>query len=472
MENIFEKLQSKRKEEIDFERENLKNIIKNFGKKKQLLEDKNTLLTEEMEASSANLLKVNNEIENINKSDIKDVIQNILDQIGSNKQNISKHQELFLKETQNINSMNELKNKEINDFENEKDTIKKLLEKKKESKYFIIEKINELIKSKEKLEKNLDNIITKIKELKNEMKLKIFDNVARRQNIIQEYINNQEIKKKIDKNKEKMFLMVEEKENELKNFRTVKNSQRDDILNTYNDKLIQGVPNIMEEMANIEETLRIFDLETEKELYFLKNKIKSLHKKILNNDKFLQTKMEIQNDIIYKNTNHKQIQDLEKNKLKIEEKVKELNIDITFLEKEYDSEISQILNTKNQEDNKFLDLKDNKEKEIIENELLLANYVKQQKVNINNEKKKNSILEIELTNIKDNYYNSLRKLEVNKDDILKFQRTYESKIRNNNDIKKKDNQQYLTKQKNIENRILYLEKQHFELTIKENEMRK
>jgi hypothetical protein len=472
MSNIFDTLQSKRREELQYEKLNYHNIINIYEKTIKKLEEKNEFSTQEKDNSNTNLLKINQDIDNIKNSNINDTIQNILEEIDVKRQNIFKYQESTIDETQKTNLKNERIGKIINEMESEKENVKKNLQKKKESKYFILEKNKELIKQKDKLDKHLEEIDKNIKELNIKTKTKIFDNVTRRYNILQEYVNNQDLKKNIDKTKIEMTNQIKDKEGILQNFRSVKDLEKEDILNQYNNKLAEGVPNILEEMESMEEKLKIFDLETEKELYFLKNNIKSLVKKLQNIDKYMEKKIEaVQQNLVGKDNNYNKIKDLKQNKTKIEGEIKDLNIDITFLEKEYESEMDLIFNTIKHTEQTFLTTKDTKENEIIENKLLLAEIIKNNKLSVDNRQKEIGDLEIKLTNIKDEYYNSIRKLELNKETILSFLYNFETKIQENNDIIVKHQEEHLIKKKNLEDRILYLEKQNIILTLNENEMR-
>ena len=470
MENILYSLKSKRKEELEYEKLNYYNIIKIFNNKRNKIEKKNEFLTVEKEKYIDNLLKINQDIDTIQNSNINNTIQSILDEIGVNKQNISKYKESNIDETNKINLKNEKNCENINKMVNDKENIINDLREKKESKAFINERKNELIKRKDKLNIHLENIKENIKELNIKNKDRIFSNLTRRYNLIQEYLNNQNFKKNIDKSKIEMAINIKKEEEKLQNFRNIKDLEKEAILNKYNDKLAEGVPNILEEMEAIDETLKIFDLEKEQELYFLKNNIKSLQKKLRNIDKYMTYKIELEQEKNNDN-NYKEIQRLKANKLQIEDKIKNINIDITFLEKEYDTELELIFNTINEIETTFITDKENKETEIIETNLLLSDFITNNKLNIDNLQKEINELEFKITNIKDEYYNSIRKLQINKENIVNFLDSYETKIMENNAIIVKDKADHLIKKKNLEDRILYLEQNNIILTLKENEMK-
>jgi hypothetical protein len=470
MENILYSLKSKRKEELEYEKLNYYNIIKIFNNKRNKIEKKNEFLTVEKEKYIDNLLKINQDIDTIQNSNINNTIQSILDEIGFNKQNISKYKESNIDETNKINLKNEKICENINKMVNDKENIINDLREKKESKDFINERKNELIKRKDKLNIHLENIKENIKELNIKNKDRIFSNLTRRYNLIQEYLNNQNLKKNIDKSKIEMAINIKKEEEKLQNFRNIKDLEKEAILNKYNDKLAEGVPNILEEMEAIDETLKIFDLEKEQELYFLKNNIKSLQKKLRNIDKYMTYKIELEQEKNNDN-NYKEIQRLKANKLQIEDKIKNINIDITFLEKEYDTELELIFNTINEIETTFITDKENKETEIIETNLLLSDFITNNKLNIDNQQKEINELEFKITNIKDEYYNSIRKLQINKENIVNFLDSYETKIMENNAIIVKDKADHLIKKKNLEDRILYLEQNNIILTLKENEMK-
>ena len=446
MENILYSLKSKRKEELEYEKLNYYNIIKIFNNKRNKIEKKNEFLTVEKENYIDNLLKINQDIDTIQNSNINNTIQSILDEIGVNKQNISKYKESNIDETNKINLKNEKNCKKINKMINDKKNIINDLREKKESKDFINERKNELIKRKDKLNIHLENIKENIKELNIKNKDRIFSNLARRYNLIQEYLNNQNLKKNIDKSKIEMAINIKKEEEKLQNFRNIKDLEKEAILNKYNDKLAEGVPNILEEMETIDETLKIFDLEKEQELYFLKNNIKSLQKKLRNIDKYMTYKIELEQEKNNDN-NYKEIQRLKANKLQIEDKIKNINIDITFLEKEYDTELELIFNTINEIETTFITDKENKEKEIIETNLLLSDFITNNKLNIDNQQKEINELEIKITNIKADYYNSIRKLQINKENVVNFLDSYETKIMENNDIIVKEKADHLIKKK-------------------------
>jgi hypothetical protein len=472
MDDLFETLQTKRIEEINFEKLNLENITKNFIKQRDLIYKKNESLKTEMETSKDTLEKINNNIETLKQSDIKSITQSYQDIINDKLLEIKNVNQEIIKETATTN----LKNQEIKikteKLEKDKEKNKIKLHDAKHSKYFMRDRENNLLKKKEKLENRINFIDEKVKNLKGEISQGLLDNVNRRHQLIQEYIKQQDLKKKVQKSKINIEQKIHEDEEKISNFREIKNIEKEVLLEEYNTRINQEGIDIIDEMDKMEETLKIFDIETEKELYFLKNNVKSLNKKLKNMDNYLNININLNIEKIDNKSHINQIKELKREKEVIKRNMRNMDIDIEFLNNEYDSSMTKINDAIVNEDSKFLELRNKNEQEIFENDLILTNFIKAKKVEIKNienyiESHKN-LLEKE----KNSYFSNLQKLEIQREHVSNIQLTFNSKIEENNTIVKNTTEFFVKKNKDIKKRILYLEQQHLELTIKENSLGK
>lgn len=472
MDDLLETLQSKRLEEINFEKINLENITKNFLKQRELIYKKNDALKEEKEASHNRLSKINNDILVLKNSDIKKVTESYQNIIEERKLEIEQIKQFTISETDKVNNKNNILNQVINEKEIEKENNKEKLKATKDSKYFLREKENNLIKKKEKIESHIKIINTKIKNFKNEIKQGLLDNVTRRNEIIQEFINNLDLKKKIEKSKINIRRRINENETKITNFREIKNKERDVILEDYNQRLTSDLPNILEEMENMEKELQIFDIEAEKELYFLKNSLKSLNKKLVNIDIFLNVEISTKAEKINNKSRINEIKSLKKEKNDAEININDIDIDIQFLNNEYESLVSNITELIINEDKNFAELKKKNEETILENNLFLSNLIKEQQNKLNNLELEIKQQEKYLEEEKTNYFSTLQKLEIQREHITSIQDSFDTKMEENKTIIKNNREFFVKQINNIKTRITYLEKQHIELTLKENTLGK
>ena len=344
------------------------------------------------------------------------------------------------------------------EFKKEKE-LKEINYKKKSKNISIYEKKkNNIQVIVNNLNLNLKNKENEIKKYKNEINNHSFSNVIERHSLIQENMNNLIFKKKIEKDRKLMILQLAD---ENKNFIKLKENRKIERYRIKNDYMLNlDGGNVIDEMKKIDKTLKDFDKETNKLIFFLQNIINNLKKNIKRGIEMFDLK---QSKKIYekqktKNVFNKIIEELILKKNKIINELTEYNKDLVFIQQNIDDQI------------KNLDIF-NKENVAIEKEKNKLFYSKRKQINEdietnrelieNNNKElcsKNNKLEIEINQIKKNYYKTKSDAEKNKNIIKIKRREINNYILQNNITIQNETSEYNNKKINLEKRISYLEK--------------
>ena len=305
---------------------------------------------------------------------------------------------------------------------------------------------------------NLKNKENEIKKYKNEINNHSFSNVIERHSLIQENMNNLIFKKKIEKDRKLMILQLAD---ENKNFIKLKENRKIERYRIKNDYMLNlDGGNVIDEMKKIDKTLKDFDKETNKLIFFLQNIINNLKKNIKRGIEMFDLK---QSKKIYekqktKTVFNKIIEELILKKNKIINELTDYNKDLVFIQQNIDDQI------------KNLDIF-NKENVAIEKEKNKLFYSKRKQLNedietnrelieTNNKElcSKNNKLEIEINQIKKNYYKTKSDAEKNKNIIKIKRREINNYILQNNITIQNETSEYNNKKINLEKRISYLEK--------------
>jgi hypothetical protein len=464
MEYLFKKLQTKRKEEIDLENYNLNTLESNYKDRKNELE-------KEINDIIINIDKLNSEKDidnNINNTKINNTI------IDEQYSIIDKNKSIIKESNNNLDKI-KLKNKEtdkllkdeIIDKDLNYNLIQKELTENKEKLIFLKEKENVIIK---KLNINsiiLQNVVTNINIIKNDNNKRSIDNLLQRYEVIQDSINNQKLKKDTELNKKNLYKKLKLEEEAFKKIKKDRNNEREVVLSNYNDTI--NTNNILEEMVKIEIILKEFDFETEKNIYFQNNIINHIKKNINFVDNYYNFKcqsQQIENDRKYYNKK-KELKELQYKKEILGKRINEYNLDISFL-------IEESCQKNNELDLGLLELEEKHHKEInYINSLILENTNKLYKYQ---EDHKNLIDKInkyifnseEIIKIKKNeYFDNIKKIEANKENIKKEIKHLNYKKKENELIIILDTEKFEKRSREINDRILYLEKHNVLLTIQE-----
>ena len=255
--------------------------------------------------------------------------------------------------------------------------------------------------------------------------------------------------------------MILQLADENKNFIKLKENRKIERYRIKNDYMLNlDGGNVIDEMKKIDKTLKDFDKETNKLIFFLQNIINNLKKNIKRGIEMFDLK---QSKKIYekqktKNVFNKIIEELILKKNKIINELTEYNKDLVFIQQNIDDQI------------KNLDIF-NKENVAIEKEKNKLFYSKRKQINEdietnrelieNNNKElcsKNNKLEIEINQIKKNYYKTKSDAEKNKNIIKIKRREINNYILQNNITIQNETSEYNNKKINLEKRISYLEK--------------
>ena len=454
MENIRNKINNKRIEEIELEKKFLHDLKSKFENNKEeyhekikeqelLIKDKNTILESITELSE---IEINNTIDKIEE----EIVNNNKMITNENRENEEKNKKI----NDELNEL-EVTNKEI---VNEEKSFKKNvnLKNKKTNSYLI------KLKQLESQYKNLDNIVKNINIRQNEYKKKINDNsiksVIERHNLIQETTFNLNQKKRFLKDKKKLEKNLIEQEFEHSKIQNQRKELRLKMEQEYFDSLNED--NAVKLIENRDENFSKFDIETKKILFFSNNKIEAIKNKLkMGNDFFnfnQQKKIKEKNEMNREISSKLREFNLEKKKYEMERD--QLKNDITFIQKS--------INIQHFETNEYYNDRDfyfnTKKKEILDKKeeitLQLNENLNLMNKNINELQNRNVLLNKNIENIKDKYYKDKRNNKERK-----------NKIKNNckkiNLEKKKIEREfqdfvkdYHEDKKNIENRIKYLEK--------------
>jgi len=305
---------------------------------------------------------------------------------------------------------------------------------------------------------NLKNKENEIKKYKNEINNHSFSNVIERHSLIQENMNNLIFKKKIEKDRKLMILQLAD---ENKNFIKLKENRKIERYRIKNDYMLNlDGGNVIDEMKKIDKTLKDFDKETNKLIFFLQNIINNLKKNIKRGIEMFDLK---QSKKIYekqktKTVFNKIIEELILKKNKIINELTDYNKDLVFIQQNIDDQIKNldIFNKENvaieKEKNKLFYSKRKQLNEDIETNIEL--------IETNNKElcSKNNKLEIEINQIKKNYYKTKSDAEKNKNIIKIKRREINNYILQNNITIQNETSEYNNKKINLEKRISYLEK--------------
>ena len=465
MEYLFKKLQTKRKEEIELEKDNLTTLESNYKDRKNELEKENNDII-------INIDKLNSE---------KDIDNNINNTINNNtiideQYSIIDKNKSIIKESNNNLDKLKLKNKEtdkllkdeIIDKDLNYNLIQKELTNHREKLLFLKEKENVIIKKLNKDNILLQSAVTDINIIKNDNKKRSIDNLLQRYEVIQDSINNQKLKKDTELNKKKLYKKLKLEEEILKKIKKDRNNEREVVLSYYNDTI--NTNNILEEIVKIEIILKKFDFETEKKIYFQNNIINHIKKNITFVDNYYNFKcksQKIDNDRKYYNKK-KEFKELQDKKEIISKRINGYNLNISFLIEEYSKKNNEL-------DLGLLELEEKRHKEInYINSLILENTNKLYKYqedhnNLIDKINKYIFNSEEIIKIKKNeYFDNIKNIEINKENIRKEIKYLNYKKKENELIIILDTEKFEKRSKEINDRILYLEKNNVLLTIQEN----
>jgi len=486
MENFNKKIKEKRLEEILFEKNILNELKIKFKIKIESLENKNILLNDsddKLKLESINIdkesinidkesinidkesINIDKESINIDKESIPNGNSKLNENILENVNKITKNKEII---KNNIKSLNKLKQsgKDVLDsiimdeleFKKEKECMEINYKKKSKNISIYEKKKNNIQVIVNNLNLNLKNKENEIKKYKNEINNHSFSNVIERHSLIQENMNNLIFKKKIEKDRKLMILQLAD---ENKNFIKLKENRKIERYRIKNDYMLNlDGGNVIDEMKKIDKTLKDFDKETNKLIFFLQNIINNLKKNIKRGIEMFDLK---QSKKIYekqktKTVFNKIIEELILKKNKIINELTDYNKDLVFIQQNIDDQI------------KNLDIF-NKENVAIEKEKNKLFYSKRKQLNedietnrelieTNNKElcSKNNKLEIEINQIKKNYYKTKSDAEKNKNIIKIKRREINNYILQNNITIQNETSEYNNKKINLEKRISYLEK--------------